>query len=178
MAGPDNNSRQHWLRIAVIGRNPKVTLARAAVIGLLCLIVFRFLLVPVRVHGLSMDPAYKTGSVNFINRLAYWHGEPKRGDVVGLRLNPNASGAAPSIMYLKRVVGLPGETVAFSNGVVLINGLTLAEPYVKNPCDWNADPVTNSHSQYYVVGDNRSMPQDEHEHGRAERSQIVGKVLF
>jgi signal peptidase I len=81
-------------------------------------------------------------------------------------------------MFMKRIVGLPGETVAFTNGHLLINGTALDEPYVKGPCDWNRAPVTDSPNQYFVVGDNRSMPRDDHVFGRAEKEQIVGKALF
>jgi len=178
MPPPDNSPRPNWLRVAVIGRDPKVTLIRAAILAVVCVIVFKFVFLPVRVRGLSMDPTYKSGSVNFINRLSYIRHEPGRGDVVGLRLGRRSSSSAPSIMYLKRIVGLPGETVAFANGKLLINGTILDEPYVKNPCDWNSEPVTVGDGQYYVVGDNRSMPQEDHEHGQAQRGQIVGKVLF
>jgi signal peptidase I len=168
-----------WFRIAVIGRNPKVTLARIAVLVLTCVVVFKFILLPVRVEGISMLPTYPDRSVKFINRLAYlWHG-PRRGDVVGIRLSgTNVFYRVPGVMYMKRVIGLPGETVGFANGRLLINRTVLDEPYVKNPCDWNCAPITVGSNQYYVAGDNRSMPQEYHEHGKAEKEQIVGKVLF
>ena len=121
-----------WLRILVIGRNPKITLARAAVLAVLCIVVFKFFLLHIRVEGISMLPTYQDGSAHFVNRLAYlWH-EPRRGDVVGIRL------AGPHLMYLKRIIGLPGETVAFVNGQVLINGEVLDEPYEKLSCDWRS----------------------------------------
>jgi len=83
-----------WLRIAVIGRNPKVTLARAAVLAVLCIVVFKFILLHIRVEGISMLPAYQDGSAHYVNRLAYlWH-EPRRGDVVSIRL------AGVHLMYL------------------------------------------------------------------------------
>lgn len=167
------------LRIAIIGRKPKATLVRLVVLTVACVVVFKFVLLPIRVQGVSMYPTYKDRSVNFINRLVYLRREPQRGDVVGIRLGgANSLYHTPGIMYMKRIVGLPGETVAFANGRVLIDGTPLREPYLKGPCDWNADPVTVGSNQYYVVGDNRSMPQEDHEHGKAEKEQIVGKVLF
>jgi signal peptidase I len=81
-------------------------------------------------------------------------------------------------MFLKRIIGLPGETVAFANGQVLINGVALDEPYEKLPCDWNSPPVTLATDEYYFVGDNRSMPLEDHTHGSQKRDRIVGKVLF
>ena len=164
-----------WLRIIAVGRNPKVTLIRAVILGVLCVVGYKASLVHIRVEGISMMPTYQDGSHHFINRLAYiWHG-PQRGDVVGIRFNADVS--HPSIMYLKRIIGLPGETVAFVNGKVLINGEVLDEPYEKLDCDWNRPLVKLDPNQYMVVGDNRSMPWELHEFGRVDRDQIIGKAI-
>jgi signal peptidase I len=168
-----------WVRIAVIGRNPKVTIARIVIVVVACVIVFKVVLLPIRVEGISMLPTYKDGAVNFVNRLAYLRHGPQRGDVVSIRLGrTSVPYRAPSIMYLKRIIGLPGETVAFANGHLLINGATFNEPYMKDQCDWNSAPVTVGTGQYFAVGDNRSMPQEYHYHGLVVKEQIVGKVLF
>ncbi len=161
-----------WVRIAVIGRNPKVTLMRIAVLIVACVAIFGFILLPIRVEGISMLPTYKDRSLNIINRLAYVRHEPQRGDVVGIRL------AGPHVLYMKRIIGLPGETVAFENGRVLINGEVLDEPYEKTPCDWNCPPVKLGPDFYFVVGDNRRMPSEDHVFGKAERNRIVGKALL
>lgn len=179
-----------WLRIAVIGRNPKLTLARAAVLAVLCFVVFKFILLHIRVEGISMLPAYQDGSAHFVNRFAYlWH-EPRRGDVVGIRFSRAATNTSagihqaanwlepPHVMLLKRIIGLPGETVAFANGQVLINGEVLDEPYEKLPCDWNLPPEKLGPDEYFVVGDNRSMPPENHVHGKCWRDQIVGKAVL
>ena len=161
-----------WVRIVVIGRNPKATLVRVAVLIVTSFVVFKFILLPIRVEGISMLPNYKDHSWNLVNRLAYlWH-EPQRGDVVSIRL------AGPHVMYMKRIIGLPGESVAFENGRVLINGEVLDEPYEKSPCDWNCPPVKLGPDEYYDVGDNRTMPQELHKHGETPRYRIVGKVLL
>ena len=161
-----------WLRIALVGRHPKATLVRVAVLIVVCFVLFGYVLLPIRVQGISMLPTYQDRSVNFVNRLAYvWH-EPRRGDIVSIRL------AGPHVMYLKRIIGLPGETVAFRNGRVLINGEVLDEPYEKTPCDWNREPVRLGPDAYFVVGDNRTMPQQLHEFGETPRYRIVGKLLL
>jgi len=161
-----------WVRIAVIGRNPKVTLVRIAVLIVTCFLVREFILLPIRVEGISMLPNYKDHSWNLVNRLAYLRHEPQRSDVVSIRL------AGPHVMYMKRIIGLPGETVAFENGRVLINGEALDEPYEKSPCDWDCPPVKLGPDEYYVVGDNRTMPQELHTHGETSRYRILGKVLL
>lgn len=81
-------------------------------------------------------------------------------------------------MLLKRVVGLPGETVAFADGRVLIDGQPLDEPYEKEKCDWNMPAEKLSANEYFVVGDNRTMPMNLHLFGRTTRERIVGKLLL
>ena len=161
-----------FLRIVLIGRRPRNTFVRIAVLVVTCVIVFGFVLLPIRIEGVSMLPTYHDNQVNFVNRLAYIRHDPRRGDVVSIRL------AGHSIMYMKRIVGLPGETIAFSGGKLLINGVPLNEPYVKNECDWEIPPVTLGTNQFFVVGDNREMPEKNHEKGIADRDRIVGKVLL
>ena len=165
-------ARPHWLRVIVIGRRPELTMVRIVVLAVTCFVVFKFVLLPIRVDGISMLPTYHTGQVNCINRLAYLRHEPQRGDIVSVRL------AGASIMYMKRIIGLPGETVSFHQGKAYINGQVLDEPYVKNSCDWEAGPFVCTSNEYYVVGDNRSMPFDLHTKGRAERERIVGKLFL
>jgi signal peptidase I len=166
-----------WVRAAVIGRNWKLTLARIVILVVTCVIVFPFVLLPVRVQGISMLPTYQNGSVNFVNRLAYLRHGPRRGDVVGIRLS-DPSIMWPSLMYLKRVIGLPNESVAFVNGVVFINGHRLKEPYEKFDCDWDLPPVKLGPTEYFVVGDNRTMPPQFHELGKAQSDHIVGKAVL
>ena len=167
----------YWLRVAAIGRRPKRTLARLAALVAASVVVFNFVLLPIRVTGISMEPTFHDQTVNFINRLAYVRGEPQRGDVVGLRFSTNGTGAV-HVILLKRLVGLPGETISFSDSYLCVNGEPLEEPYLKLRSPWNEPGKTLGPGHYYFVGDNRSMPPGLHEHGVATRSQIVGRVLL
>lgn len=174
-AVPDTNKRStlaYWLRVLTIGRRPKATFVRIIVLTVTCFITFKFILLPIRIDGISMQPTYHTGQINCINRLAYFRHEPQRGDIVSVRL------AGHSVMFMKRIIGLPGETVAFHDGHAIINGKQLDEPYVKLPCDWEMTPVQCSPNEFYVVGDNRSMLIELHTKGRAERERIVGKLFL
>jgi signal peptidase I len=137
-----------------------------------------------------MLPNYKDRSWNLVNRFAYLRHEPQRGDVVGIRFSRTDTNTpagihqvaswlkTPHAMLLKRIVGLPGETVAFVDGHVLIDGGMLDEPYEKYACDWNHPAVQLGPDEYFVVGDNRTMPWEDHTLGRAQRSQIVGKAIL
>lgn len=174
LAQPAPASRR-WLealKIVVVGRRPKRTLVRAAVLALTCYLVFSFVILPLRVTGISMEPTYHDHSINFSNRLAYLFHEPRRGDVVTIRY------AGVHDMLMKRIVGLPGETVSFVRGRVFINGSLLDEPYENGPCRWNIAPVTLDGTEYFVVGDNRAMRWQDHMFGKTSRQRIVGKVVL
>jgi signal peptidase I len=164
--------RPGWIHVIAIGRNPRNTFIRIVILVVTCLIVFNFVLLPIRVTGISMSPTYKNRSINFVNRLAYLRHEPRRGDVVSIRY------AGPHIMLMKRIIGLPGETVAFEDDHVFINGEPLDEPYEKSRCDWNIPPEKLGADEYYVVGDNRTMSAEDHMKGRVSRERIIGKILL
>lgn len=173
-----SSGKPDWRQIILIGRRPEATLVRIVVLVAVCVVTFKFILLPIRVEGISMEPTYHDRRVNCINRLAYWRHEPRRGDVVAIRYSDPGPLAKPSQMLLKRIIALPGESVSFHDGQAYINGRLLEEPYVKNGCDWDHAPIRCGPDQYYVVGDNRSMPFDYHMQGRAERQHIIGKVLL
>ncbi len=78
------------------------------------------------------------------------------------------------MVYLKRVVAFPGETVEFKDGVLFVNGQPLQEPYVNGPCNWNLPPREVEPGQVYLVGDNRSMPMEQHDFGQTSERRIVG----
>lgn len=141
-------------------------------LAIVSVVVFRWVLIPIRTDGPSMLPTYESGSFNLVNRLAYWRGEPSRGDVVAIRL------AGPSVLYVKRIVGLPGERLDVAKGLVRINGVPLAEPYVRHRRAWDVPEVTMGRNEYFVVGDNRGMRVGDHDFGRVDRARIVGKVVF
>ncbi len=171
---PSNVSRPEpgWVQRVLVGRRPKRTLLRAAIWVLLLVAISQFVFLRIRVIGLSMYPTYREHSTGWVNRLAYRFHEPRRGDVVAIRL------AGEHLMYMKRIIGLPGEKVAFHGGKAFINGKPLEEPYVHGPCNWEHEDIEVGPDEYYVVGDNRSMDFAEHEQGRPERRRIVGKVIW
>jgi signal peptidase I len=156
-----------------VGRNPKWALARAATLLISSIIVFKFILMPIRISGISMEPTYRDGRINFVNRLAYMKNGPARYDVVTIRM------AGPSIQYFKRVVGLPGETVAIRRGVIYINGEPLPEPYLSQRSPkWEYPERSLGPDEYFVVGDNRAIHPERHDFGVAERKRILGKVIL
>jgi len=148
-------------------------MVRVVVLAITCFIVFHYFFLPIRVSGISMLPTYRDGGFNLVNRVAYRSREPQRGDVVGIR-----AGAGESIMYMKRIIGLPGESVSFHEGRAYINDDLLQEPYLKFDCKWEHEPKLLGPDEYYCVGDNRSMPQADHYEDKIKRDRIVGKVVL
>lgn len=174
-AGKTTRSLPGWFVKMTVGRRPMRTLARLLVLIISTWVLFSYVLTPpIRVEGISMWPTFHNGQINFLNRLAYAHHEPQRGDIVGVR--PKGT-EGNGLLYLKRVVALPGETIAFQNGKLLINGEPRDESYVQS-CDWNMPPIKLGFDEYYVVGDNRSMAWGDHTQFPARRQQIVGRILF
>ena len=160
------------IRRLVFGENPRRTLTRVIVLAAISFITFRWVLVPIRTEGSSMLPTYETSRLNLVNRLAYLGGRPARQDVVAIQM------AGPHVLYVKRVIGLPGERVSVVDGTVNINGRPLVEPYVRHRRPWQVDEVTLGPSEYFVIGDNRGMAAGDHDFGRVDRSRILGRVVF
>lgn len=160
------------IRRLVFGENPRRTLTRVIVLAAISFITFRWVLVPIRTEGSSMLPTYETSRLNLVNRLAYLGGRPARQDVVAIQM------AGPHVLYVKRVIGLPGERVSVVDGTVNINGMPLVEPYVRHRRPWQVDEVTLGPSEYFVIGDNRGMAAGDHDFGRVDRSRILGRVVF
>lgn len=161
------------MRMMLIGRDPKHTLVRAAILVAVSVVLFGWILIPIRAEGVSMRPTYEPRSLHFVNRLAFLRRDPGRGDVVGIRL------AGRNVMLVKRIVGLPGERVRISGGEIIVNEMPLSEPYVKHRnTSWSLPETRLGAAEYFVVGDNRGMPIGQHELGKAHRARIVGAVVF
>jgi signal peptidase I len=159
------------VRTFLVGRRPLHTLLRVAAILALAFVLFGYVLLPVRGEGPSMSPAIEDGDLVFVNRVGYWRSSPERGDIVAVRL------AGPRVVYLKRVVALPGEQVRIDRGTVFVNGAPLEEPYALNRRPWTVGDTTLEDDEYLVVGDNRRMAIEAHAFGKIRRARILGPVL-
>ena len=145
---------------------------RVLLVAVTTWLIGRHVLIPVRIHGISMEPTYHDGGINVCWRFRYAFRAPRRGDLVAVRFRGR------SVMMLKRVVGVEGDTVAFRSGVLHVNGEAVNEPYVVYPCDWNLSSRLVPPTQVYIVGDNRSVPISDHSFGRASVERIMGAPLW
>ncbi|HJR81706.1 MAG TPA: signal peptidase I [Anaerolineales bacterium] len=128
--------------------------------------------VRVRVDGFSMNPTLQNGEYILVNRLAYKLGEPVRGDIVVFSFPMD-----PKQDLIKRVIGLPGETISVQDGKVLVNGLPLDEPYIAAPPIYNNTWVVPE-GQLFVLGDNRNESKDSHEWGMLPMENVVGRAIL
>ncbi|HMP72747.1 MAG TPA: signal peptidase I [Kiritimatiellia bacterium] len=154
----------------IFGRNPGRTLIRACFLAVLTVAIALFVVRPVRIQGQSMYPTYVNGAFSAIFPSAYTWQEPRRGDVVAIRIR------GARMFYLKRILGLPGETVEFKDGRLLVDGKGSPEPYLHDPGTWTIPPVQLGPDEFYVAGDNRKVRWQDHTMGRVQRAQISGRA--
>jgi signal peptidase I len=129
-------------------------------------------------EGPSMQPNLHAGQYLIISRLDYLFGDPQRGDVAVFQA-PDKDASEPRL--IKRVIGLPGETVTVRGDDVLIDGQVLDQPFfILRPCTSNCQEQswTLGPDEYIMLGDNRSNSRDSRSFGPVNRSSIVGRAVF
>lgn len=126
----------------------------------------------IRVEGFSMEPTLHDGEYVIVNKVSYRLGEPELGDIIVFHF-PNS----PDQEYIKRVIGVPGDSVRVDEGQVYVNNLLLTETYI------NADPTytgewTVPDDNLFVLGDNRNNSSDSHRWGFVPYDKVIGKAVF
>jgi len=150
------------------------------VIALIISLPIRFFIAePFVVNGASMDPTFATGQFLIVDRLSYRINDPIRGDVTVFKYPNN-----PSVYYIKRIIGLPGETITIKDGKISIintehpEGFTLNESYIDSKhVSYESLITTLKPSQYFVMGDNRSESSDSRIWGPLEENLIIGRPI-
>jgi len=143
----------------------EMILLAVAVYVLINLLTARFV-----VDGDSMRPSFMTGEFVLVNRIGYLVGEPSRGDVIVF-----SSPESPHADLIKRVIGLPGETVQIENQTVSVDGVPLDEPYIRAEPRYSGT-WTLGPDEYFVLGDNRNNSRDSHIFGPLKRERIIGQA--
>ncbi len=131
------------------------------------------------VHGSSMEPNFVENQRLVISRVHYLFGDPQRGDIIVFNSPSPREPDEPSLV--KRVIGLPGETIEFRDQQLYINGELMEEPYINGPCTsfrcrdniWELGP-----DEYFMMGDNRNVSNDSRAFGPVPRGNLVGEVLL
>ncbi len=159
--------------------HPLTEIVRFSIIAILIVIPIRmFIAQPFIVSGASMDDTFHNGEYLIVDQVSYYFEKPNRGDVVVFRYPRD-----PSKFFIKRVIGVPGDTITIENSIVTItnnehpDGFELNEPYVEamDP----AAPMTEvlGDREYFVMGDNRNQSSDSRSWGVLQEERIVGRAL-
>ena len=129
------------------------------------------------VDGPSMEPTFFTGQRVIVSRVNFLLAEPERGEIVVFE-SPDRPGVEPPL--IKRLIGMPGETVEILDRQVYINGQLLNEPYINEPCTAGSCPDDQwvlGANQYFVMGDNRNRSRDSRRFGPITREHLIGEAL-
>ena len=181
-APPKRDSRWHKTIIEYV-------LIIVCAIGL-ALLIQAFGIKPYRIPSESMTNTLKIGDRVLVNRVVYHLRKPHRGDIVVFN-SPPAFGKG-RMTLIKRIIGLPGETVSLKDGAVYINGQRINEPYVRRvngaalPTEpssvgqkWSlTQPYTVPAGHYFVMGDNREQSDDSRYWGTISKSDLIGVAFF
>ncbi len=167
-AGRRSERRSFWFDLQVWLRDIFVSIAIAAVIIV-------FLYQPVKVEGTSMLPYLADEERIFVNKFLYNFDAIDRGDVVVFKFPID-----PSKSYIKRVIGLPGDTVEIVDGEVYLKGSFYREPYVlQGYRDRGSYPkIVVPEGEYYVLGDHRNTSNDSRIWGTVAHQYMTGKAVF
>jgi signal peptidase I len=149
------------------------------------LVVYLFFMQPHQVNGQSMVPNFQSGEYVLTDKISYKIGEPKRGDVIVFHAPESAScPKGTGCDFIKRVLGLPGETIEVKDNSIYVNGAALKEQYIPSDFETAAGkytknkPVLLGPNEYFVSGDNRPYSSDSRAWGPIQKSDIVGKAFF
>jgi signal peptidase I len=138
----------------------------------IAVLVRTFVFEPIRVDGDSMLPTLHSHQSLGVEKVSRYFGLPERGEIVIVHY-PKSDDA-----FVKRVIGLPGETVEIRDSTVYINGEPLTEDYTSGETYHDMAPVTVPEDSVFVMGDNRANSQDSRYVGSISRDMIIGRALF
>ena len=139
---------------------------------LIVFLVIRFAAQSFRVDGESMNPGLHSDEFVLVDKVAYLFQAPQRGDVIVFHYPLDTH-----LDFIKRIIGLPGDTIMVTGSSVIVDGRTLHEPYVSLPYNLGSDKWKLGPSQFFVMGDNRPNSLDSRTWGPLDRSYIIGKAV-
>lgn len=159
--------------------HPLAEIVRFSIIAILIVIPIRmFIAQPFIVSGASMDNTFGNGQYLIVDQISYYFEQPARGDVVIFRYPRD-----PSKFFIKRIIGIPGDTITIENAQVKITneehpeGFILEEPYIKSMAPAPKMTETLGDREYFVMGDNRDQSSDSRSWGVLQEERIVGRAL-
>ena len=137
------------------------------------LLIHQYLFTFARVDVTSMLDTLHENNIMGVSRLHYRLNEPQRGEIITCNYPEDGNK-----LFVKRIIGLPGETIEIREGTVYIDGEPIAETYLTRVDDQSMDPITLAKDEIFVMGDNRPVSRDSRAVGPLTLDEIYGRVLF
>jgi signal peptidase I len=176
---PPTDDTHSVSREPVHKEHPLTEIVRFSIIAILIVIPIRmFIAQPFIVSGASMDNTFHSGEYLIVDQVSYYFNDPARGDVVIFRYPRD-----PSKFFIKRIIGVPGDTIIITDSQVKIvneeypEGFILEEPYIKAMTTVQNLSETLGEREYFVMGDNRDQSSDSRSWGILQEERIVGRAF-
>lgn len=157
-----SEKRTRWIREVI----------ETIALTLLVLFLIRLVVQGFRTDGHSMDPDFHNGEYVLVNKAAFLFGPPQRGDVIVFHYPLD-----PHEVFIKRVIGVPGDIIHTTSTTVTVDGDLLSEPYISVPFNYDNQTWKLGPNQYFVMGDNRENSLDSRIWGPLDKSYIIGRVI-
>lgn len=157
-------TRPGWLKFLI-------EILQTLILAVVLYVLIDSVMARVRVDNISMQPTLQPGEFILVNKVEYKFGKVQRGDIIVFHYPLN-----PTEDYIKRVIGIPGDTVTISHSKVMVNNMTLTEPYISASPQYSGTWLVPE-GKVFVLGDNRNQSSDSHNWGFVPDENIVGKAL-
>lgn len=170
----ENNT---WLRI---WRSQQENIRLVAIALVLALLIRIFIAEPRYIPSNSMLPTLHTGDRLVVEKVSYHFHQPEKGDIVVFEPPQllQSLGYRKDQVFIKRIIGKPGQKVSVNNGKVYIDDQPLAEDYIAEPPDYQLASVQVPDNEFFVMGDNRNDSNDSHVWGFLPKQNIIGRAVF
>lgn len=175
--GKNSTEGSVWLRV---WRSQQENIRLVAIALILALLIRMFVAEPRYIPSNSMLPTLHIGDRLVVEKVSYLFQSPQKGDIVVFEPPEHLQslGYRKDQVFIKRIIGKPGQIVSVNNGKVYINEQPMSEDYIAEPPAYQLVPVQIPQDEFFVMGDNRNDSNDSHVWGFLPKQNIIGRAVF
>ncbi|MDI6827353.1 MAG: signal peptidase I [Armatimonadota bacterium] len=161
-----------------LGRSAAEVVEAALVAIILVFLIIRPFFIQVYIiRSASMEPTLREGDHILLNKLVYRLRPPRDGEIIVFKAPKSWTAEGVEREFVKRLIGVPGDLIAVKNGKLFRNGKPVSEPYIKEPMNYEMDPIRVPRGKIFVMGDNRNNSNDSVKEGLLDSKRILGKSI-